>query len=37
MLNNKELNYKQLKSFCNPDDFDFKSTKDIKETNTVIG
>ena len=37
MLNNKELNYKQLKSFCNPDNFDFKSTKDIKETNTVIG
>ena len=37
MLNNKELDYKQLKSFCNPHDFDFKSTKEITETNTVIG
>ena len=37
MLNNKELDYKQLKSFCDPYDFDFKSTKEIKETNTVIG
>lgn len=37
MLKNKELGYKSLRNFCNPEDFNFKSTKEIEETNTVIG
>ena len=37
MLKNKELDVKQLKCYCDPDMFDFKSTKEIKETNSVIG
>ncbi len=37
MLKNKELKAEQLKKYCDPENFNFKSTKEIKETNTVIG
>ena len=35
MNNTKELNYKNLKDICNPDIFNFETTVDIKDTNTI--
>ena len=37
MRNTKELSYKQLKDICNPNIFNFETTADIKEYNTIYG
>ncbi len=37
MKNSLELNYKQLKDVCDPNIFNFNTTADIKEYNTIYG
>lgn len=37
MKNTKELSYKNLKDICNPNIFNFETTADIKEYNTIYG
>ena len=37
MKNSLELNYKDLKDICNPNIFNFDTTADIKEYNTIYG
>lgn len=37
MKNTNELSYKDLKDICNPNIFNFETTADIKEYNTIYG
>lgn len=37
MRKHNKLNYRQLKKFYNPKQFKFKTTKDLKELNDIIG
>lgn len=36
-MKKNELNYKDLKDFCNPDIFKFKTTKELTEKNSAYG
>ena len=36
-MKKNELSYKELKNFCNPNSFNFKTTGDLDGTNLIYG